>query len=292
MYNKLLSLHIACGLLLATSVAFGMKEESSNPEQQLYLAVNYANGEKWNFFDKNGNAVEGITRNNIKTTLNSNHTLEYNETQQTLSRQTDKVRFSLKNLKLSNTQIDIARAVIGRQESNVYVNTNNTLILLSNLRKISYTEPRSGSYPDTGRANSATHIATKNNTNDDNAEVQPTMSTQNTLDTILNGTLAEFTTPEGIQTETSSSAQVESSNKEKDHMPALAALLVKKTLEKSNDVAKVSDTKENDKKSSSRLSNYCIAGGVVISIGVLITAYFLKYPDKFAQLLQSARITA
>jgi hypothetical protein len=208
MYNKLLSLHIACGLLLATSMVFGMEKESPNPErQQLYLVVKYADSNHndiWNFFDQNGDTAPMI--GDIKY-FDHNYTLKYNKVEQILfSNQTNVENIQLTDLKLSDTQIDIAQRIIEANTSKAYVNINKTLFFLSKLESIPYTRERSDS----------------NNDPDD-----------------------FLTLPDTV--------------------------------------------KKDGKKTSSRLSNYCIVGGVVISIGALIAAYLLACPDKRAQLLESLK---
>src|SRR5438445_11242311 len=79
MNYKLISLHIACGLLLATGVAFGMEEQSSNPEQHLNIVL--FNGKEYCTYNHELNQIK--TNPHIRIMPNS-CTLRYTDTEQEL----------------------------------------------------------------------------------------------------------------------------------------------------------------------------------------------------------------
>jgi hypothetical protein len=276
MNYKLLSLHIACSLLLTTGVAFGMEKESTNPEQQVYVVVNYINKEtqeeEWLSYDTNGNKVP---TNEAITHFSPTYTLEHNNKEQIL--RLNKPDVSLTDLRLSNEQMKIADAILKAKVSSVYVNVNGILLPLAEIKKTSYTRQRSHSNLGITRANSSTNIARNNNSNTD---VQQEDGTQNTLNTILDSALTDFAAPNSTQTgaENSSALPV----KEKDHKSTLADILVKTALEQ-----KIAVDTATDKKSSSRFSAYHLIaaiGGIGILAGIIAS---LKHPEKATQLLEA-----
>lgn len=139
MYNKLISLHVACGLLLATGVAFGMEKKSSLPKNRLYLVANYTrwNGEdRWLFYGQSARLAEKITKDHINTTSEYNYSLRYNETKQTLcTGPANLPMWPLTHPQLSREQISLAKAMV-QSKHKTYVNIDNKLYPLVEVKEI------------------------------------------------------------------------------------------------------------------------------------------------------------
>lgn len=258
MYNKLVSTSLLCALF-ATNVAFGMK----NPEQQLYLAVNFANGgneqsgvtnkQSWQFFDQDGIPVVGIIVAENKYTINTNYNLEYNKDTQEI--RVNKTDASLADLQLSEEQRKKALAFIQSNKAKVYLETSRTV-----------TKP----------SISPRRNANANNTND-------SVSANNNFTTFAEAVEALLPQDEWLTRNDSGTIKPigDISHSSMTSSPTIDSISVKSTG--SHRVG----PEDNKKPSSSYTKkHYVIACG--ISIAAIIGAY-LASPEKFAQLLESLK---